>query len=162
MNSQSIVVSGENLEKRQGSYAIDYPILAYKSISPDNKEIVLMHLACKVPQRSIHLGDWEFLSFVDGKHKFDDNRSQIFLLVKNRIMKQTKVLAIFVDPWKAIDFKEPFDMPEHIFMIKDCEVHLPKFHSISYLSAGTRIKRIYFKLKVDDDYQDKMLYTMVV
>ena len=30
--------------KRQ-SWVIDYPILAYKSVSPDNKEIVICHLA---------------------------------------------------------------------------------------------------------------------
>ena len=49
------------------SWVVDYPILAYKSVSPDSKEIVIMHLARKIPQRSIYLKDWELLSFVDGK-----------------------------------------------------------------------------------------------
>ena len=53
--------------KPRSTFVVDYPILAYKSVSPDNKEIVIMHLANKLPQRSIHLGDWELLSFVDGK-----------------------------------------------------------------------------------------------
>ena len=49
-----------------GNWAIDYPIFAYKSASPDNKEIVFMHLGRNIPQRLIHLGKWELLSFIDG------------------------------------------------------------------------------------------------
>ena len=31
------------------TWAVDYPIIAYKSVSPDNREIVLVHLARKIP-----------------------------------------------------------------------------------------------------------------
>ena len=40
----------------QSTWALDYPIYAYKSAAPDNKEIIIMHLGRKIPQRSIHLG----------------------------------------------------------------------------------------------------------
>ena len=64
------------------SWVVDYPIFAYKSVAPDNREIVIMHLARKIPQRSIYLKDWEFLSFVDGKFiQNKDTRSQITMLV---------------------------------------------------------------------------------
>ena len=86
------------------SSVIDYPICAYKSISPDNKEIVLMHLSHKIPQRSIHLGNWEFISFVDGKFNFEDTRKWILLLIKNRETQKIKLAVIFIDPWKQIDF----------------------------------------------------------
>ena len=58
-----------DMEEKENRFTsvTDYPIAAYKSISPDNKEIVIMHLSNKIPQRSIFLGRWEFLSFVDGK-----------------------------------------------------------------------------------------------
>ena len=33
----------------ESSLVTDYPIAAYKSISPDNKEIVIMHLSHRIP-----------------------------------------------------------------------------------------------------------------
>ena len=55
-------------------WIVDYPILAYKSVSPDNREIVIVHLAHKIPQRSIHLKGWEFVSFVRGNFEEADIR----------------------------------------------------------------------------------------
>ena len=43
---------------------VNYPLLAYKSMEPHNKKVVLMHLCQDIPQRVIHLGEWEFISFV--------------------------------------------------------------------------------------------------
>ena len=54
------------LKPLQQSWIVDYPMLAYKCMSPDNKEIALVHLAQEMPQRLIHLGQWEFISFVHG------------------------------------------------------------------------------------------------
>ena len=83
-NDKKIVFCNVLTLKPRSTFVVDYPILAYKSVSPDNKEVVIMHLANKIPQRSIHLGDWELLSFVDGKFQFNDTRKQIILLVKSR------------------------------------------------------------------------------
>ena len=55
-------------------WIVDYPILAYKSAAPNNREIVLVHLARNIPQRSIHLKNCEILSFVDGKFNLEDSR----------------------------------------------------------------------------------------
>ena len=82
--NQKIQFCEINELQSESSLVTDYPIAAYKSISPDNKEIVIMHLSHKIPQRSIHLGNWEFIAFVDGQIKFQDTRKQILMLVKNR------------------------------------------------------------------------------
>ena len=47
------------------SWIVDYPLLAYKTSSPTNKEIAIAHMAIAMPQRIIHLGQWEFVSFVN-------------------------------------------------------------------------------------------------
>ena len=65
------------------SWIVNYPYLAYKSTSPDNRDIVLVHLAQDIPQRTIHLGHWEFVSFVNGSLNRDDISQQILFLVKH-------------------------------------------------------------------------------
>ena len=47
------------------SWIVDYPLLAYKTFTPRNKEIAIIHMAYNMPQRLIHLGDWEFVCFVN-------------------------------------------------------------------------------------------------
>ena len=98
------------------SWICDYPILAYKSVSPDNKEIVLCHLAQEIPQRLIYLEHWEFVSFVHGNYEDSDTRKQIVMLVKNRALGKMKLLNLFIDPWKNINFSDPFDVPENFFV----------------------------------------------
>ena len=46
-------------------WIVDYPLLAYKTASPTNKEIAIVHMAIAMPQRIINLGQWEFVSFVN-------------------------------------------------------------------------------------------------
>ena len=46
------------------SVLVEYPLLAYKSFTPDNSEIVVVHLGAEMPQRFISLEDWEFVCFV--------------------------------------------------------------------------------------------------
>ena len=46
------------------SWIVDYPMLAYKSMLPTNREIALVHLAQEIPQRIINLGEYEFICFV--------------------------------------------------------------------------------------------------
>ena len=72
----------------QNMTMLDYPILVQKSVSPDNKEIVITHLANKFPKRTIHLGKWEIISFIDGRLYYDgyseDTRKQINMLLLDR------------------------------------------------------------------------------
>ena len=37
-----------------------------------------------------------------------------------------KLIMIFIDPWKDIEFSEPFDQPENIFIVKHSNIFLPK------------------------------------
>ena len=48
----------------QQTWRIDYPLLAYKCMDPDNRQIALVHLGRNIPQRIIDLGSWEFVSFI--------------------------------------------------------------------------------------------------
>ena len=43
---------------------VEYPILAYKTFKPDNKEICIVNIAADVPCKMIDLGDFEFISFI--------------------------------------------------------------------------------------------------
>ena len=62
---------------------MDYPILAYKSPAPNNREIVIAHVAQRIPQRSVYLDDLEFISFVKGDFLQADIRKQVCMLVKD-------------------------------------------------------------------------------
>ena len=73
-------------------------------MSPDNKSIVLCHLAHKIPQRQVYLNDWEFLSFVHGNFEEFNIRKQVVMMVKNRAHGSIKLLTVFIDPWKEIKF----------------------------------------------------------
>jgi len=47
------------------SWIVDYPLLAYKTFTPRNKEVAIVHMAYNTPQRILHLGEWEFVCFVN-------------------------------------------------------------------------------------------------
>ena len=87
-------VKKENLEYPQRpvaqSWQVEYPMLAYKSFTPDNKEICIVNLAQNTPQKVINLGEWEFVSFVTHTHMVNrklfrknmETSTNIMLLVK--------------------------------------------------------------------------------
>ena len=90
---------------------------------------MIVHLAHNIPQRSIHLNGWEFVSFVKGNFEDSDNRKKIVLLVKRRATKETKMIMIFIDSWKDINFSEQFDLPENIFVVNNSNLIMPQHHS---------------------------------
>lgn len=47
------------------SWMVDYPLLAYKTVTPMNREIAIVNMVHNMPQKIIHLGQWEFVSFVN-------------------------------------------------------------------------------------------------
>ena len=72
-------------EPLQQSWTVDYPMLAYKTMSPENREIALVHLAQDIPQRVIYLSSgFRFVCFVDGSNARSDTACQIMFLVKNK------------------------------------------------------------------------------
>ena len=49
----------------QQEWAVSYPILAYKSFTPDDEELVIINMATEMPHRHISLQGWEFICFVE-------------------------------------------------------------------------------------------------
>ena len=104
-------------------------------MSPDNKEIALVHLAQDIPQRILHLDDWEFIRFVHGSNERNQTDCKIYFLVRRP--REVRLMMIKLDPWKRIDRNEPFLEPESIFRFegnvtlpnKEHENLLPKFFS---------------------------------
>ena len=107
------------------SWIVNYPLLAYKCATPDNRDIALVHLSQDIPQRIIHLGLWEFVSFVEGNFKRNDTSIQILFLVKHARTSRVKLVYILADPWKNIDMHKPFNMPETIAVIQGDVGHQP-------------------------------------
>ena len=76
---------------------------------------MICHLAQDIPQRSVFLDKWEFVAFVHGNFEDADVRKQIVILIRHRNLKKMKLLVLFVDPWKDVEYSEPFDIPENFF-----------------------------------------------
>ena len=100
-------------------------MLAYKTTSPDNREIALVHLAQNIPQRVIHLSrGFRFVCFVSGSNERIDTACQIMFLVKND-SGNLQLMMIKSDPWKNIDQDDYFEEPESVFMFQGV-IGIPK------------------------------------
>ena len=88
-------------ENLQQTWIVDYPLLAYKTASPTNKEIAIVHMALLMPQKIIHLGDWEFVCFVNHTQMVEQK-----LFGKN---KETNCDIMFIvrkdDKYRLLSFK---------------------------------------------------------
>ena len=60
-----------------------------------------------------------------GNFEAADNRKQIMLLVRERNLNRMKLIMIFIDPWKDIQFHKEFDVKENIFVVKGSNIILP-------------------------------------
>ena len=92
----------------QQSWIVDYPLLAYKTASPDNKTIAILNMAMNMPQRIIHLGEWEFVSFVNHTmmveqqlfQKQKETNCDIMFLVRHEDKKdKIKLMSFKSNPW---------------------------------------------------------------
>lgn len=96
------------------SYTIDYPILAYKSFTSENNEIVLSSLGVRDDRlKVLNLDNWRFLCFVNFPKSemirgFNASPllSHICMLVKHRATRKIKIMIIEVDPWCSSEQKE--------------------------------------------------------
>ena len=98
------------------SWIVDYPLLAYKTASPTNKEIAIVHMALTMPQRIIHLGEWEFVCFVNhtqmveqklfGKNK--ETNCDIMFLVRRE--EKYRLMSFKSNPW--LEFTEEASMDD--------------------------------------------------
>ena len=96
------------------SYHIEYPLLAYKNFTPDNKEVCIINL-CTYTNKIIDLGEFEFQSFVTHTQKIDqkvfhrkeESSTSIMLLAER--MGVTHLMCIRSKPY------EP-EHEEHVFV----------------------------------------------
>jgi len=87
------------------SWIVDYPLLAYKTLTPNNREIAIMNVAANDTQRIIHLGEWEFVSFVNHTqmveqklfNKRKETNCDIFFLVRKN--DEIRLMSYKTNPW---------------------------------------------------------------
>ena len=86
------------------TWIIQYPLLAYKCFTPDNREIALVHLAHNQPQMIVNLGEWEFISFVNSSQTADyeptDSRIFHFLAQYNQ---NVRIMKFAIRPYEKED-----------------------------------------------------------
>ena len=90
--------------------------MAYKSLVPNDSELLIVHLAVKMPQLAIDLQGWEFVCFVNHSKftetKIYDNERQymvdiMFLVRRNRTIR---LVSFRMDPFTyAADLKGQTD-----------------------------------------------------
>lgn len=104
------------------SWIVDYPLLAYKTYTPMNREIAIMHLSLDMPQRIIHLGMWEFVSFVNHTQmveqkcfeKDKETNCDIMLLVRHIKNGKTRLMSFKSNPWLQF-YEQPNDADKDIY-----------------------------------------------
>ena len=92
------------------SWMVDYPLLAYKTATPMNKEIAIVHMALNMPQRIIHLGEWEFVCFINHTQmveqklfgKLKETNCDIMFLVRRH--DKYRLMSFKSNPW--LQFRE--------------------------------------------------------
>ena len=78
-----------------------------------------------------------------GNFEDADTRKQIIMLVRHNVSKEIKLVMIFIDPWKDINFSEPFDLPEHIFVVKNSSIFLPKSVFYDNMYSSDKIRAVH-------------------
>ena len=91
---------------------MDYPLLAYKTFTPRNREIAIINIVANDPQQIIHLGKWEFVSFVNHtqmveqklfkRHK--ETNCDIFFLVRKD--DKIRLMSYKTNPWRRHSDKD--------------------------------------------------------
>ena len=93
--------------------------MAYKTVSPKNNEIAVIHMAQNRPQRLIDLGQWEFVCFVNHTQNtekkifgglYETNCDIMFLVRKNTDMR---LMSFKSNPWLKPD--DEGDSDQYIF-----------------------------------------------
>ena len=92
---------------------VDYPYLAYKTVSPMNNEIAIVHMAQgqDMPQKLINLGDMRFVCFVGHtqmaeQRLFDfkeETNCDIMFLVQYGDEHSLRLVSLKMNPWLKDD-----------------------------------------------------------
>ena len=129
-------------------------------MAPDDKEIVIVHLAHNMPQRSIHLGKYEFVSFVKGNYEAADSRKQIVLLVRDRKINIFKTLILFFEPWDYINYEknysEEFGDPDKIHIVKTSKIKMPPSGDFLCKYSADKIKNVFILADESKNFKEKV------
>ena len=65
-------------------------------------------------------------------------------MVRHSVTTEVKLVMIFIDPWKDIDFStdQPFDVPENVFVVKNSSIFLPKSIDLINMFSDDKIKAV--------------------
>ena len=89
------------------TWIVDYPFLAYKDFTPENREICIINMTQDVPQKVIHLREWEFVAFVNHTQmaekklygdKFNDEINCDIMFLVERLDK-IRLMSYKCNPW---------------------------------------------------------------
>ena len=75
------------------------------------------------------------------------------MLVRHTDTKEIKLVMIFIDPWKDINFTEVFDLPENIFEVKYSNIFLPRKEKFERMYSPDKIRAVYLlpQTKIKDN-----------
>lgn len=65
------------------------------------------------------------------------------MLVRHTETKEIKLVMIFIDPWKDINFTEVFDLPENVFEVKHSNISLPKSTEYERMYSPDKIRAVH-------------------
>ena len=66
---------------------------------------------------------------------------------------------IFIDPWKDIDFSQPFDLPENIFAVRNSKISMPRSKEALGMYSSDKIRSVC--ILPQEGYRDRMA-TLIV
>ena len=65
------------------------------------------------------------------------------MLVRHTETKEIKLVMIFIDPWKDINFTEEFDLPENVFEVRHSNISLPKSTEFERMYSPDKIRAVH-------------------
>lgn len=117
-----------NMQPLMQKYAVDYPLLCYKSFTMDNRELVFANLAdCEYPQHVVNLFTLQFVTFVG--HEHGTRESRIGFLARD----QDKVKLCFLVSCQPFEKKMRSDLVDFKIHEYDIEFKVPIWRYINFV-----------------------------
>ena len=96
---------------------VDYPYLAYKTVSPKSNEIAIVHMAQDVPQKIINLGEMRFVCFVGHTQMAEqrlfgydhETNCDIMFLVQFEGENALRLVSLKINPWLKDDDDKTYE-----------------------------------------------------
>ena len=148
-------------EPVQQTWIVDYPLLAYKTFTPKNKEIAIVHMAQDMPQRIIHLGEWEFVCFVNHTQmveqkcfeKKKETNCDIMILVRKD--DKIRLMSFKSNPWLPYEHvaseAEDIDVVKQSIFIFSGDIYGIPSHDFGGLPINQKQDEALYKLRFNND-----------